>query len=602
MLPVITLKAEAHSDNGGYPYNVAPTVYIADKWGFFQCECTSFVAYCLNVRNGFNFRNDMYGQDYTNKWGDAKHWGSVARLHNIAVDSTPTVGAVAWASSGTYGHVAWVCAVNGDYVTIDEYNYGEDGRVWDSAGQFWHGNHRYNTRTVHKSAFQYIHFPGSSTPSQPSVDLGNEFYAYICYPHGNLNISNATSSDLTDNHYGNVQTAVRDLYDPRQIWHFFRQTDGTYKIVSMYDGRCLDISGGHLVKDTNVGVWRDTGEYPERWRIVEGQHCGYYNIVTAGSSNFALDVYNTQTVAGANVQIYDNHGWQSQTFDIEYISWPEIKDRLAYTGLGDGFYSRITYNGSHLQTTGTTTYQGQAMDVRLTTATANDPRQIWYFQRQSDKSYKIINEYSGWCLDVESATVGNNKNIWTWYINHNNSPERWFMTHSPGDSRYRLISGIQFPYALYSINIPGGNTYEGANVTLYQPNANAWQMFNIAPINYTKPSAPTVPTNIYVNGSPENVLIRWSSVPEKSTYDSREYQIILRGSDGGIIKSWRQTGTSYTYQNLPVGRYSVSVRAINTKYPSSSSNYASAYNTRSFDVISPIRISLTASPAGGRQS
>ncbi len=48
MLPRFTLVVEAHDNSDGYPYNVAPGVYRADRWGFFQCECTSFVAYCLN--------------------------------------------------------------------------------------------------------------------------------------------------------------------------------------------------------------------------------------------------------------------------------------------------------------------------------------------------------------------------------------------------------------------------------------------------------------------------------------------------------------------------------------------------------------------------
>lgn len=148
MVPSV-ITVEAHGNSDGYPYNVAAGSYVADQWGFYQCECTSFVAWCLNARNGFGFSNGMYGSDI---WGNANNWGDVARRHGFAVDGNPAVGAVAWSSSGTYGHVAWVCAVNGDNVTIDEYNNG-----WVTIAGEYHGNHKYNTRTVPKSAFQYIH-------------------------------------------------------------------------------------------------------------------------------------------------------------------------------------------------------------------------------------------------------------------------------------------------------------------------------------------------------------------------------------------------------------------------------------------------------------
>lgn len=162
MVPSV-ITVEAHGNSDGYPYNVAAGSYVADQWGFYQCECTSFVAWCLNARNGFGFSNGMYGSDI---WGNANNWGDVARRHGFAVDGNPAVGAVAWSSSGTNGHVAWVCAVNGDNVTIDEYNNG-----WVTIAGEYHGNHKYNTRTVHKSAFQYIHL--KDIPQTPPTTEAN---------------------------------------------------------------------------------------------------------------------------------------------------------------------------------------------------------------------------------------------------------------------------------------------------------------------------------------------------------------------------------------------------------------------------------------------
>ena len=61
--------------------------------------------------------------------GDASNWGYAACQKGFLVYSNPAVGSVAWDSSGDYGHVAWVSAVNSDNtITIEEYNYNWDAK------------------------------------------------------------------------------------------------------------------------------------------------------------------------------------------------------------------------------------------------------------------------------------------------------------------------------------------------------------------------------------------------------------------------------------------------------------------------------------------
>ena len=92
---------------------------LIDPWRFLNRECTSFVAWCLNSRNEVNFTH-FYKTG--SGWGDAYNWGHVAEQLGFVVDQNPAVGAVAWWDHGSYGHVAWVSAVNGNKVTIEEYN------------------------------------------------------------------------------------------------------------------------------------------------------------------------------------------------------------------------------------------------------------------------------------------------------------------------------------------------------------------------------------------------------------------------------------------------------------------------------------------------
>lgn len=132
-------------DNGAgpvendYPYSSCGQV---DKWSFYACQCTSFVAWRINDRLGIDFTNQYKGCNY----GNANTWDECAKQTGVTINSTPKPGAVAQSNAGGYGHVAWVAAVDGDTVTIEEYNY--------------EVSEGYGTRTVDKGSFNYIHIDG----------------------------------------------------------------------------------------------------------------------------------------------------------------------------------------------------------------------------------------------------------------------------------------------------------------------------------------------------------------------------------------------------------------------------------------------------------
>jgi surface antigen len=109
--------------------------YIAGGW------CTSFVAWRLYSRNHADPARYQ-------KLGHAITWADGARARGIPVDGTPRVGAVAWFPIGDMGHVAWVRAVQGNTVYIEEYNNPARGGAAYS----------YRSRTISAGSAQYIHF------------------------------------------------------------------------------------------------------------------------------------------------------------------------------------------------------------------------------------------------------------------------------------------------------------------------------------------------------------------------------------------------------------------------------------------------------------
>ncbi|SDW46436.1 CHAP domain-containing protein [Marininema mesophilum] len=126
-----------------YPFKYASTSGV-DAWGFYNRQCTSFVAWRMN-QHGKKFSNMMRG----GRWGDATNWDNNASNLGYSVNRTPKVGAIAQWDAGDnasrFGHVAFVKEVKGSKITIEEYNY----------------NPRYgfSTRTIPASSVgNFIHF------------------------------------------------------------------------------------------------------------------------------------------------------------------------------------------------------------------------------------------------------------------------------------------------------------------------------------------------------------------------------------------------------------------------------------------------------------
>jgi surface antigen len=146
---VVTVLIRGGKGGGGDPgddypakWRNVPTDSVLDQWREYNRECTSFVAWALYSRNGFNMPF----------YDNANNWGPDAVRRGYAVNTSPAVGSVAWSDAGTFGHVAYVVAVGGGSVTIEEYNHSFTGT--------------YDKRTVAASVFTgYIHF--KDVPPEP---------------------------------------------------------------------------------------------------------------------------------------------------------------------------------------------------------------------------------------------------------------------------------------------------------------------------------------------------------------------------------------------------------------------------------------------------
>lgn len=223
------LAVHAAVDNGyEVSNNIAGTCPVnkdvqPDAWGFAACNCTSYVAYRLNLNNvrlngnGVLFKNDWTGGVH---FGYAYHWNDAAADVGIREDSYPAIGAVAhWEKAGGTGHVAYVqrlytSETDGRLTRIDvvEYNWPADRK--------YHTNHDYESLSVGGPGYpeRFLHFeamgrdaniPGSDTATNVtcvtglSVKPSGAHDGVFCWKHDG---NNAKCENASAYYYFDYQT------------------------------------------------------------------------------------------------------------------------------------------------------------------------------------------------------------------------------------------------------------------------------------------------------------------------------------------------------------------------------------------------------------
>ncbi len=113
-------------------------------------------------------------------------------------------------------------------------------------------------------------------------DLGADFYATISTTAQGETVyfTSTADSDVVE---GKAQENTQG-----QIWHFIRQSDGSYEIASALDERRLDVESHATDNGTAVHLWEDTDNANQRWEIyIFGDG---YKLFSKLSTDMALDL------------------------------------------------------------------------------------------------------------------------------------------------------------------------------------------------------------------------------------------------------------------------------------------------------------------------
>lgn len=135
-----------------------------------------------------------------------------------------------------------------------------------------------------------------------ALDLGDDFYANISY--GGKNLSLDASNVVLYENDGTLS----------ELWRFIRQSNGSYKIVNVLNGKCLDVSNASALADANIQIYDDNGSDAQRWYIYS--YSGKYVFKAACAPDCALDVENRSTENGTNIQQWNFTGAPCQLFEI----------------------------------------------------------------------------------------------------------------------------------------------------------------------------------------------------------------------------------------------------------------------------------------------
>lgn len=266
-------------------------------------------------------------------------WSRVYSISNVKKGDILQYG-----NTSGNGHTVFVTNVSGDTITFVDCNgngnYSGSSHV-RSCGIKWDNTINKYSNMFGKYGFSYLLSSPDITnpvdkPTDNYVDIGTDFYASITHI--------ASWNHLTVESNDNVDICSDTNFD-NQYWKFYRQYDGSYKIVSAKNDKCLDVAGGSSQDGANIGVYSSNDTDAQRWYIYKCKN-GYQ--FKPKCSNCVMEMNAWNFYQGVNLVCGTKDNSDAEIFAINFRDFNDIADTTLNYSQNNGVvtFSWITAKGA----------------------------------------------------------------------------------------------------------------------------------------------------------------------------------------------------------------------------------------------------------------
>lgn len=291
---------------------------------------------------------------------------------------------------------------------------------------------------------------GSVTFRVNYLDIGTNFIANIIKVDSWSHVVNDNTNACIGKEVGNAN----------EYYEFIRQSDGSYIIKSLEDGKYLDVSDGGNKNGQNVGFCDYTGENNQRWYIKNGSSGKI--LIPKNATESCLDISNNGSAVGTNAQLWESNGTTAQEFSIYTQS--KIPN---FINFGDDFYANI------IKASTWSTLVNKNPNLEVGGEGEAEGSDIWHFRRMKDGTYTIQSLFDGKYLDVEEFSDQKGANVYC-YDYTGDSNQRWYLTL--GKNGKVLIPKNATGLCL---DVSNDGSDAGTNAQLWEPNGTTAQEFNV---------------------------------------------------------------------------------------------------------------------------
>lgn len=215
------------------------------------------------------------------------------------------------------GHTVFVTNVSGDTITFVDCN--GNGNYSGSSyvrycGIKWDNTISKYGKMFNKYSFSYLLSSPQLDSDITTVDLGTDFYASITHI--------ASWNHLTVEDNNNVDICW-ETYRDNQYWKFYRQYDGSYKIVSAKNDKCLDVENGSSDDGANIGVYENNDTDAQRWYIYK---CGNGYQLKPKCSDCVMEMNAWNFYQGVNLVCGTKDNSDAEIFSINKRNFDELAE------------------------------------------------------------------------------------------------------------------------------------------------------------------------------------------------------------------------------------------------------------------------------------